>query len=84
MKQPVKEDFTVDVQEGGVTVLFKPTWSSYTYYRLADPDDIKRFGPLSPVPDNIRHAGSGDTGDYWSDQVQKMAYSLASNAVGGD
>ena len=46
MKQPTKGDFTVvDILESGVTVLFKPTQSYYTFYRLADPNDIKRFGP---------------------------------------
>ena len=80
MKQPTDGDFTVDVlaRGGGVTVLFKPTQSYYTFNRLADPKDIKRFGPLSP-DGSVRHAGStGETGDYRSDQVQTMAYSLAS------
>ncbi len=86
MKQPTKDDFIVDVLEGGggVTVLFEPTQSYYTFYRLADPNDIKRFGPLSPEPDNVRHAGpSGDTSDYRSDEVQAMAHSLASDAARG-
>jgi hypothetical protein len=65
MKQPTEDDFTVaEVLESGATVLFEPTHSFYTFYRLADPNDIDRFGPLSPEPDNIRHAGpSADTGD---------------------
>jgi hypothetical protein len=80
MKQPTEDDFTVvEVLESGVTVLFEPTQSFYTFYRLADPDDIKRFGPLSPEPDNIRHAA--DTGEYQSDEVQGMAHSLASDAA---
>jgi hypothetical protein len=80
MKRPTKVNFIVKVLEGGgsVEVLFKPTQSYYTFYRLADPNDIKRFGPVSPEPDGVRHAGrSGDTGDYRSDQVLAMAYSLA-------
>lgn len=83
-KRPSEDDFTVDVLEsgGGVTVLFKPTQSYYTFYRLADPNDIKRFGPLSPEPDGVRHAGpTGDTGDYRSDEIQGMAHSLASVAA---
>lgn len=84
MKQPTKDDFTVDILESSITILFEPTQSYYTFYRLADPDDIKRFGPVSPEPDNIRHAGpSGDTGDYRSDEVQGMAHSLASDAAKG-
>jgi hypothetical protein len=85
MKQPTKDDFAVDVLEGGggVKVLFKPTQSYYTFGRLADPKDIERFGPLSPTP-SVRHAGhSGDTDGYRSDQVQAMAHSLASDAARG-
>jgi hypothetical protein len=38
MKQPTEHDFTVDVVlKSSVTVLFKPTQSYYTFYRLADP-----------------------------------------------
>ena len=83
MKQPTEDDFTVvEVLESGVTVLFEPTQSFYTFYRLADPNDIKRCGPVSPEPDGVRHAGpSGDTGDYRSDEVQGMAHSLASDAA---
>jgi hypothetical protein len=83
MKQPTEDDFiVVEVLESCVTVLFEPTQSYYTFYRLADPRDIKRFGPLSPEPDGVRHAGPlGDTGDYRSDEVQAMAHSLASTAV---
>ncbi len=79
MKQPTEDDFTVvDTSESGVTVLFKLTQSYFTFYCLADP----RFGPVSPEPDNIRHAGpSGDTDDYRSEEVQGMAHSLASDAV---
>ena len=86
MKQPTEDDFTVvEVLESGVTVLFEPTQSFYTFYRLADPDDIKRFGPVSPEPDNIRRAGpSGDTGEYQSDEVQGMAHSLASDAANAE
>ena len=86
MKQPTEDDFTVAaVLESGVTVLFEPTQSSYTFYGLADPDDIKRFGPVSQEPDNIRHAGpSGDTGEYQSDEVQGIAHSLASDAANAD
>jgi hypothetical protein len=78
MKQPTEDDFTVDVLESSVTVLFEPTQSYYTFYRLADPRDTKQFGPVSPEPDGVRHAGlSGDTGDFRSEEVQAMAHSLA-------
>ena len=82
MKQPAEDDFTVDVLESSVTVLFEPTQSYYTFYRLADPRDIKQFGRVSPEPDGVRHAGSsGDTGEYRPEEVQAMAYSLALDAV---
>ena len=64
MKHPTEDDFTVtEVFESGVTVLFEPTQSFYTFCRLADPNDTKRFGPVSPEPDGVRHAGaSGEPG----------------------
>jgi len=37
---------TVDVQESHVSVLFKPSDSHYGFGRLADPEDIARYGPL--------------------------------------
>jgi hypothetical protein len=80
IRRPTKGNFIVKVLEGGggVEVLFKPTQSYYTFARLADPNDIKRFGPVSPEPDDVRHAGpTGDTGEYRSDRVLAMAYSLA-------
>jgi hypothetical protein len=37
MKQPTEDDFAVvEVLESGVTVLFEPTQSYYTFYRLAE------------------------------------------------
>jgi hypothetical protein len=60
-----------------VTVTFKPTNSIYSFYRLADGDDIARFGPVSSA--SVRHAGAmGDTGDYPADEVQGMAQGIAS------
>ena len=62
MKQPTEDDFTVvEVFESSVTVRFEPTQSFYTFYRLVGPTDIKRFGRVSPEPDNIRHAGPSAT-----------------------
>jgi hypothetical protein len=46
MEHPTEGDFTVvEVFESSVTVLFEPAQSFYTFYRLVDPNDIKRFGP---------------------------------------
>jgi len=80
MKYPVKGDFDTAVSEAGVTVTFKPTNSIYSFYRLADSDDIARIGPVSPQ--SVRHTGSsGDTADYASDEVQQMAQQIASEAA---
>jgi hypothetical protein len=80
MKHPVESDFDTSVTEAGVTVTFKPTSSIYSYYRLADTEDIARVGPASPG--RVRHAGqAGDTGDYASNEVQDMALWIASEAA---
>jgi hypothetical protein len=77
MKHPVRSDFNTAVTDAGVSVTFKPTNSIYSFYRLADSNDIARFGPVSLG--NVRHAGpSGDTEDYSSDEIQAMAQRIAS------
>jgi hypothetical protein len=47
MKQPTPSDFIVEVKESSVSVIFKPSNSDYTFHRLADADDIARYGPLT-------------------------------------
>jgi hypothetical protein len=79
MKHPTPSDFIVDVQESHVSVLFKPSDSHYSFGRLADPEDIARFGPLSSP--NVRHGNTGDTGDYPPDEVAQIAHSLAVKAI---
>jgi len=80
MKHPVASDFDTSVTEAGVTVTFKPTNSIYSFYRLADTNDIARLGPVSLS--RVRHAGpSGDTNDYTSDEVQDMAQRIAAEAA---
>ncbi len=80
MNHPVRSDFAITVAEAGVTVTFKPTNSIFSFYRLADSDDIARLGPVSLT--GVRHAGaSGDTGDYPSDEVQAMTQQIASEAA---
>lgn len=79
MRHPSRNDFAVAVTEAGVTVTFKPTGSIYSFYRLADGDDIARLGPVEAG--NVRHAGAtGDTGDYGADEVQAMAQRIAGEA----
>jgi hypothetical protein len=64
------------VTEAGVNVTFKPTNSIYSFYRLAESDEVARLGPVSLGP--VRHAGpSGDTEDYPSNEVQDMAQRIA-------
>jgi 2-hydroxychromene-2-carboxylate isomerase len=71
MKHPVRSDFDTAVTEAGVNVTFKPTNSTYSFYRLAESEDIARLGPVSL--ERVRHAGPrGDTEDYPADEVQEI------------
>jgi len=80
MKHPVRSDFHTVVTEAGVTVTFKPTNSIYSFYRLADSDDVARLGPVSL--ERVRHTGaSGDTEDYPADEVQEMPQLVASEVA---
>jgi hypothetical protein len=79
MKHPTPSDFSINVEEGRVSVIFKPSNTDYYFGRLADPDDIARFGPLSSP--SVRHGNSDDTGDYASEEVAQMAHSLAVKAI---
>jgi hypothetical protein len=80
MKHPVRNDFDTAVTEAGVTVTFKPTNSIYSFYRLADGNDVARLGPISLA--GVRHAGvSGDTEDYPADEVQGIAQRIASEVA---
>jgi hypothetical protein len=78
MKHPVRSDFDTAVTEAGVNVTFKPTNSIYSFYRLAESEDIARLGSVSL--ERVRHAGpSSDTEDYSPDEVQDMAQRIASD-----
>jgi hypothetical protein len=77
MKHPTPSDFIINVEESHVSVIFKPSNSDYNFGRLADPEDIAPFGPLSSP--NVRHGQ--DTGDYPSEEVAQMAHSLAVKAI---
>jgi hypothetical protein len=80
MKEPTPSDFIVNVKEGSVRVTFKPSNTEYDFGRLADPQDIARYGPLSQPP-NVRYGNTGDTGDYPPEEVAQMAHSLAVKAI---
>jgi hypothetical protein len=75
MKHPVRSEFDTAVTEADVTVIFKPTNSIYSFYRLADTHDIARLGPVWLA--KVQHAAPGDTNDYPSDEVLVMAQRIA-------
>jgi hypothetical protein len=80
MNHPVRSDFATAVVEAGVTVTFKPTKTIFSFYRLADSDDITRLSTVSQA--SVRYAGaSGDTEDYASDEVQAMAQQIAAEVA---
>ena len=70
MKRPINADFVVRKRGSGVDVTFNPTLSHYSYSGLAD-------GGLSRLP-HVRHAKTGDTGEYLSQDIEVMAFELAS------
>jgi len=55
MKHPDKSDFHTAVTDAGVVVTFKPTNSIYSFYELADSEDIARLSHVSLG--SVRHAG---------------------------
>jgi hypothetical protein len=62
MKHPVRNDFDTTVTEAGVTVIFKPTNSIYSFYRLADGNDVARVGPVSLAGCQARWSKQGYRG----------------------
>jgi len=80
VKQPMEADFDVQVREGHVEVIFRPTESHISFGILVDPKDIARLGRLSRSA-NVRHAKTGDTGDYSASEVEAVAFRLASAAI---
>jgi len=75
IKHPARSDFDTLVTEADVRVTFTPTNSTYVFYRLNDPKNIKRVGPVSFV--GVKHARR-NTGAYPSKEVQNMAQRIAS------
>jgi hypothetical protein len=69
MKHPARSDFHTVVTAAGVSVTFKPTNSTYSFFRFLEAGALSLAG--------IQHAGR-DTGDYPSDEVQDMAQQIAS------
>jgi hypothetical protein len=79
MKKPVAKDFKVKKTSAAVIATFKPTGSTYTFARLADPKDIKVHGPISRYP-TVTHP-TGDTGEYVAGEVLQQAYDVARDAA---
>ena len=80
MKQPIEADFDVQIREGHVEVIFRPTESHISFGILVDSKDIARLGRLSRSA-NVGHAKTGDTGDYSASDVEAVAFRLASAAI---
>ena len=79
MRHPTPSDFVIDVTEAHVNVTFKPNGRLYRFGRLADPEDIVRFGPLSR---GIETNGGTDANvEYSEEEVARMAHTLAVKAV---
>jgi hypothetical protein len=79
MKHPTPSDFVIDVTEAHVNVTFNPNGRLYRFGRLADPEDIVRFGPLSRSLET--EAETDDNGEYSEEEVARMAHTLAVKAV---
>jgi hypothetical protein len=74
MKHPFRSDFHTVVTEESVSVTFKPTSSTYKFYRLTNANNIAQFGPVAFS--GVQHAGH-NTEDYPPDEVQDMAQRIA-------
>ena len=72
-------DFLVEVDETSVSVVFEPTEWRYRFGRLADPDDIARYGPLATTRGS--EVAEPPNGPYSPDEIKEIAYALAVEAV---
>ena len=79
MNHPAPSDFTIDVTDTHVNVIFKPSGRPYTFSRLIDPEDLAQYGPLSRGPETSGEAGNN--AGYPEDEVVRMAHTLAVKAV---
>jgi hypothetical protein len=79
MNHPTPSDFSIDVTDARVNVIFRPSGRLYTFGRLVDPEDIAHFGPLCRALET--NGQTGDTGAYSGDEVAQMAHTLAVQAA---
>jgi len=78
MKHPVKSDFDTAVTGVGVDVTFKPTSGIYSFYRLANTNEVAALGSVSYA--DVQHEGI-NIEDYSPDEVQDMAKRIASEVA---
>jgi hypothetical protein len=80
-RQPVEEDFKVEVSEDKIIVRFWRTGSLYTFTRFTTEQDITEFGPVSPDA-VVRHVSRvARTRLYDAADVLAMAFHLAAAAA---
>jgi hypothetical protein len=57
MKRPTESDFEGSGRSGAIEVRFKPTISSFTYYRLAYSHDVATVGAVKHGPNRTTRDG---------------------------
>lgn len=75
MKQPIEADFDIQVRDAEVQITFRPMMSHYSFPLLPD----RRVSPRV----SVRHANTGDRGEYASGDVEALAFRLACAAIKG-
>jgi hypothetical protein len=83
MKKPTEAEFKTAVSDAAVMVIFQPTKSTYTFYRLADPNDIRRYGPIMSEPDNAQRNGHNRFTELRRLGIAKFAASVAAGSPTG-
>jgi hypothetical protein len=68
MKKPSASDYDVRIHGSNLVVRFKPTESEFHF--------VHYEGRVSTVPD-VRHAKTGDTGEYIAGEIGPLALSIA-------
>jgi hypothetical protein len=74
VKQPIEADFDIQVRDAEVEITFKPMMSHYSFPLLSG---RHRVSPRA----SVRHAKTGDIGDYALGDVEAMAFRLACAAI---
>jgi hypothetical protein len=80
MKRPTESDFEASDRGGAIEIRFKPTKSSFIYYRLADSHDVATVGAVAWT----QPYDTGGLGDYsaHSHEVYEMARRAALKHAG--